>query len=67
MARFAIIQSAGQRKGFVRSVHRSFNAAMKAQPATFFALVPADERTAKGAMRPDLLNNPAWAAKWRSA
>jgi hypothetical protein len=64
---FAIVQSAGSKKGLVRSVHRSFNAALKAQPATFFKLVPADDRAKKGTIRPDLLNNPVWDAKWRAA
>ena len=64
---FAIVQSAGSNKGFVRSVHKSFAVALRAQPATFFKLVPADEKTKKGQMRADLLNNPVWDAKWRAA
>lgn len=64
---FAIVKSAGADKGLVRSVHRSFNAALRAQPATFYALRPADANARKGQLRPDLLNNPAWDAKWRAA
>lgn len=63
---FAIVKSAGSAKGTVRSVHKSFGVAMRAQPATFYALVPADKETKKGQVRPDLLDNPAWDAQWRA-
>jgi hypothetical protein len=61
---FAIVKSAGADKGHVRSVHKSFAVALRAQPATFFKLSP---EVRKGQLRPDLLNNPAWDAKWRAA
>lgn len=55
MTKFAIVKSAGVNKGMVRSVHRSFHAAMKAQPATFYALCRASDEIRKGDIRPDLL------------
>jgi hypothetical protein len=64
---FAIVKSAGADKGHVRSVHKSFAVALRAQPATFFKLCPASPEVRKGQIRPDLLNNPAWDAKWRAA
>jgi hypothetical protein len=54
---FVIIQTGGTNTGKVRSVHRSFNAASKAQPATFHGLVNVGSRkVGKGEMRHELID-----------
>jgi hypothetical protein len=65
---YAIVVSAGSAKGRVRSVHRGYTAADRAQPATFHALckVTDGSNVRKGDMRPDLLDN-AWRKMWVAA
>lgn len=52
---FAIVKSAGNEKGRVRSVHRSYNAAMKAQPQIYYAICAAPTGVKKGEIVPGLL------------
>lgn len=37
--KYAVIKSAGSNKGQIRSIHRYFNSAMDACPATFFTVI----------------------------
>jgi hypothetical protein len=44
---FAIVKTAGNELGRVKSVHRSFNAAMKKQPTNYYGLVNIGKRKVK--------------------
>lgn len=54
---FAIVLVAGPNKGRVKSLHHSFDAAMRKQPACFYSLrtVPAGVKVSVGDVRPELL------------